>query len=232
MLIPAQSKLVMIGDSITDAGRSRPVGEGLFEALGKGYVALVDALLGTCYPAQGVRVVNMGISGNTVRDLKARWQTDVLDLRPDWLSVMIGINDVWRQFDSPGRAEQHVGLEEYESTLRELVSQARPRVRGLVLMTPFYIESNRADAMRAMMDRYGAVVRKVAGEHEAVFVDTQAAFDAALEHYYPATLAWDRVHPGQTGHMILARAFLNAIGFRWDGGGSGSRAAAAPPRRA
>jgi lysophospholipase L1-like esterase len=220
MTLPPRAKLVMIGDSITDAGRTQPVGEGLFDALGKGYVALVDALLGATYPALGVRVVNMGTSGHTVRDLKARWQRDVLDLKPDWLSVMIGINDVWRQFDSPGRTEQHVPLPEYESTLRELVAATRPRVRGLVMMTPFYIESSRQDAMRATMDRYGAVVKKLAAAHDALLVDTQAAFDAAMAHYYPATLAWDRVHPTLTGHMILARAFLNGVGFAWDGDGA------------
>jgi lysophospholipase L1-like esterase len=104
------SKLVMIGDSITDCGRSRPVGEGLFDAIGKGYVAYVDALLGAAYPERQIRVVNMGCSGNTVRDLAARWQTDVLDLQPDWLSIMIGINDVWRQFDIPRQPECHVTL--------------------------------------------------------------------------------------------------------------------------
>src|SRR6478736_2724498 len=118
--IQPNSKLVMIGDSITDCERARPVGEGLFGAIGKGYVGLVDGLLQATRPQQRIRVVNMGIGGNTVRDLDARWQTDVLDQQPDWLSIMIGINDVWRQFDSPLRPEQQVGLEEYETTLREL----------------------------------------------------------------------------------------------------------------
>ena len=62
---------------------------------------MVDALLGAVYPERMIRVINMGVSGNTTRDLKARWQTDVLDLKPDWLSIMIGANDVWRQYDSP-----------------------------------------------------------------------------------------------------------------------------------
>jgi lysophospholipase L1-like esterase len=101
MKIEPGSKLVMIGDSITDAERARPVGEGLFSAQGRGYVSMVDALLGAVYPRHAIRVVNMGVSGNTVRDLKARWQTDVLDLKPDWLSILIGDNDVWRQFDTP-----------------------------------------------------------------------------------------------------------------------------------
>src|SRR5215211_5094424 len=99
--IQPNSKLVMIGDSITDCERARPVGEGLFDALGRGYVSYMDAFLGAVYPERGIRIVNMGISGNTVRDLKGRWETDVLALKPDWVSLMIGINDVWRQFDSP-----------------------------------------------------------------------------------------------------------------------------------
>src|SRR5690349_1984671 len=98
MIIQPDSKLVMIGDSITDCGRARPVGEGPYEGLGAGYVALVDGLINAASPELRIRVVNMGISGNTVRDLKARWKSDVLDLEPDWLSVMIGINDVWRHF--------------------------------------------------------------------------------------------------------------------------------------
>jgi lysophospholipase L1-like esterase len=149
--------------------------------------------------------------------LKARWQTDVLDLKPDWLSIMIGINDVWRQYDQPLIPESHVDIEEYEKTLRELVLQTKPLLKGLVLMTPFYIEPNKNDAMRATMDRYGQVVKRIAEELDAVFVDTQAAFDRMLEHIYPATLAWDRVHPGMPGHVTLARAFLDAIGFEWKG---------------
>jgi lysophospholipase L1-like esterase len=211
-------KLVMIGDSITDAGRAQPIGEGLFGALGTGYVAQVDALLGVCYPHLGVRIVNVGTSGNRVRDLKPRWQRDVLDLKADWVSCMIGTNDVWRQFDSPKQTEIHVPLDEYRETLDELVVQTLSGdtpLKGLILMTPFYIEPNKRDAMRATMDRYGAAVKKIAAKRGVVFVDTQAAFDEMLKHYYAATLAWDRVHPTQTGHMVIARAFLNALGFRW-----------------
>jgi len=215
MRIEAGSKLVMIGDSITDAGRARPVGEGLFGATGTGYVAQVDALLGAVYPEHKIRVVNMGSGGNTVRDLKARWQTDVLDLSPDWLAIMIGINDVWRQFDSPLQTEQHVGLEEYEATLEELVVSTLPKVKHLVLMTPFYLEPNPQDAMRLQMDRYGAVVKKLAMKHGALFIDVQAAFDTVLKTYYPATLGWDRVHPNHVGTMVIAHAFLSTVGFEW-----------------
>lgn len=217
MKIQKNHKLLFIGDSITDCGRSQPAGEGLFDALGKGYVAQVNALLGVAYPQLAIRVINQGTSGNTVRDLKARWQCDVLDKQPDWLAIMIGINDVWRQYDLPQMTEIHVPLAEYEKTLNELVGKTRRKLKGLVLMTPFYIESNPADAMRATMDRYGAVMKKVARAHGAIAVDTQAAFDRVLKHYYAATLAWDRVHPTATGHMVLAKAFLDAVDFQWAG---------------
>ena len=215
MLFKKNAKLVMIGDSITDTGRAQPVGEGLFDALGRGYVSLVDALLGTVYPDLGVRVVNMGTGGHTVRDLDRRWQTDVLDLKPGWLSVMIGTNDVWRQFDSPRQPETHVLPDEYEKTLDALVTRTQPAVPNIVLMTPFYLEPNPADPMRHRMDEYSTIVKQIAAQHGTLCVDTQAAFDKVLTAYYPATIAWDRVHPNQTGHMVLARAFLEAIGFQW-----------------
>ena len=215
MKLQKNCKLVMIGDSITDGGRTRPIGEGLFDALGHGYVSLVDALLGAAYPKLGIRVVNMGCGGHTAKDLEERWQTDVLDLKPDWLSVMIGTNDVWRQFDSPRQTEIHVLPAEYRRTLDELITRTLPLVPKIVLMTPFYLEPNLTDPMRRRMDEYGAIVRELAEKHGTLFVDTQAAFDAVLTDYYPATIAWDRVHPNQTGQMVLARAFLNAVDFIW-----------------
>jgi Lysophospholipase L1 and related esterases len=215
MRISSNKKLVFIGDSITDCGRAQPVGEGRGEALGRGYVAQVEALFEAAHPEANLRIVNVGTSGHTVRDLAARWQRDVMDLKPHWLSVMIGINDVWRQFDSPHQTEKHVPPTEYEETLRRLVADTRPRLEGLVLMTPFFIEPNRADPMRVRMDEYGAIVKQVAAEHDAILVDTQAAFDAVLAHRHPMALAWDRVHPSQAGHMVLARAFLKGIEFDW-----------------
>jgi lysophospholipase L1-like esterase len=213
--IEPNQKLLLIGDSVTDCDRARPVGEGLFNALGNGYVRDIDSILQAAMTAHPVRVVNMGTSGNTVRDLKARWQTDVLDQKPDWLSVMIGINDVWRQFDTPLQPENGVPLEEYETTLNELLSFVRPMLKGLVLMTPFYIEDIASDRMRSRMDEYGEAVKRTAERHEAIFVDTQAVFNRALKYRHSASIAWDRVHPNAAGHMMLAKAFLDALDFEW-----------------
>lgn len=218
MLLQKGQKLLFIGDSITDCDRAKPAGEGLFGALGKGYVSLVDAFLQAVYPELGIRVVNTGTSGNTVVDLQARWQEDVIDRKPDLLSIMIGTNDVWRQYDTPFIKEWHVYADKYETTLRSLVEQTKPLVSNLVLMTPFYLESNEQDAMRRTMDEYGAIVKRIAEHAGVLFVDTQAAFNVVLKDLYSATLAWDRVHPTPAGHAVLARAFLNKMGFDWNKG--------------
>jgi lysophospholipase L1-like esterase len=212
MLIGERQKLVMIGDSITDAGRARPFGEGHGQ-LGNGYVAQVDSLIGGRYPERLIRVINVGTSGNTVRDLKNRWQSDVLDLKPDWLSVMIGTNDVWRQFDSPRFPQNAVQPDEYAATYDQIIAKVRPSLKGLVLMTPFFIEKLPNEPMRARMDEYGQIVKTIAAKHDAIFVDTQAAFNTPLETLHSGVFAWDRVHPNPHGHAILAMAFLRAIGF-------------------
>ena len=215
MIIGSKSKLIMIGDSVTDCGRARPVGEGLFEAIGKGYVGYVQGLIEATYPEKQIRVVNTGSSGFTVRDLSNSWKTDVLDLKPDWLSIMIGINDVWRQFHSPLITEEHVYLDEYKQTLEKLVKDTLPKLKGMVLMTPFYMEPNKNDNMRATMDQYGQAVKDIAKKYNTVFVDLQAAFDELFKHFHSNNIAWDRVHPNNVGHMAIARAFLKAIGYTW-----------------
>lgn len=212
MLFEKNDTILFIGDSISDYERAKPVGEGLFNAWGRSYVACAGALLNCMYPELWLRVVNMGISGNQVRDLKARWQSDVFDRKPDWVSVLIGINDVWRQFDCPQMPETHVSLEEFEQTYEELIRETLPRVKGMILMTPYYMEPNRGDAMRARMDEYGAVVRKLAEKYALTFVDLQAGWDRLFMHMHSTNIAWDRVHPNQTGCMYIAKQFLSAVG--------------------
>ena len=212
MLFEKGQTILFIGDSISDYDRKRPVGEGLFDAWGKSYVANAASLMSCMYPELGLRIINMGISGNQVRDLDARWQTDVMDHHPDWVSVLIGINDVWRQFDCPAQKEQHVPLDEYEATYEKLIEQTLPHVKGMILMTPYFMEPNKLDPMRARMDEYGAVVRRLAQKHGLVFVDLQAAWDELFRHMHPCNIAWDRIHPNQTGCMYIAKQFLKAVG--------------------
>ncbi|MGE9290447.1 MAG: SGNH/GDSL hydrolase family protein [Puniceicoccales bacterium] len=208
MLFESGDTLLFIGDSITDCGRARPVGEGA--GLGSGYVSLVNSALGARFPETAVRVLNTGIGGNRVIDLEARWEQDVFDLKPQWVSIMIGINDVWRQFDG-GVSKFQVGPELFRSTLSKLVEETASKVKGIVLMSPYFLEANPGDPMRALMDEYGAIVKAVAENAGCPFVDTQAAFDRYLAKRPTQTLCGDRVHPNLVGHQIIADAFLAAI---------------------
>jgi len=210
MQLTAGAKVLFVGDSITDAGRSHPVGEAP-GGLGNGYVSLIDAMLQVRHPELGLRVVNQGSSGHTIRDLADRWQRDVLDPQPEWVSLMIGVNDVWRQFDHPFRPELHVRRDEYTSTLNQLVKATLPHVKGLVLVTPFFMEPSRNDAMRLMVDSYGDIVREVAQARGAVLVDAQAAVDRLLTFRYSAYLGWDRVHPNHVGTFAVAEAWYQAL---------------------
>ena len=215
MLLAPDRKLLFIGDSITDCGRARPIGTNVNGGLGNGYVNFVDAFLGATKPDLRLRTLNMGTGGDTVLDLERRWQTDVLDLKPDMVAVMIGINDVWRQFDDPLARETHVSPEGYRDALDRLLAKTTPTVERLFVASPFFIESNRHDAMRVRMDEYGAYAHEVAIQHGALWVDVQTAFDAILRHVPSQSLAGDRIHPNATGHAVITRAFLKAMGVQW-----------------
>jgi len=217
MYLQPNSRLIFIGDSITDCGRKRPIGQGAFnQALGNGFVSLIDAALTAAYPDYAINTINMGISGNTIRDLKARWQTDVLDLQPDWLVIKIGINDVWQHIDPSWQIGQPVSTDEYMHTLDRLILQVRPQLQGLILMTPYYLETNRQEPMRELMDKFGGAVEEAAVQHKALLVNTQAAFDDLLQWVHPQHFAEDRVHVNLAGHMVLARVFLGSIGYLWE----------------
>ena len=212
MLLEQNDVLLMIGDSITDCGRVRIAHESIEPSLGSGYVSMVAETLRRKHPELNVHVINRGNGGDTSRSLKARWQEDVLDIAPDWLTIKIGINDVWRALDCPDNPEWAVPVDEYEANLEELVTSAKPVVKkGIILATPYFIESNRRDTMRAMMDNYSAVVRKLAEKHDTPLVDTQAPFDKVLEKEYPMYFCADRVHPNPKGHYLIAEAFLAVL---------------------
>lgn len=207
-MLTTGTKLVMIGDSITDCGRTRPIGEGAIENLGSGYAALVAARVAAERPELGVTVRNTGISGDTVRDLDRRWQSDVIDLAPSVLTVMIGINDIWRLWGAPA---DHVPLTEYEETLERLLAQVRSNLSGLVLLTPFLIETDPADEFLTHARAYGTAVKRIADRQSAVVVDTQALYDRCLAHIPASALSGDRVHPNLTGHTVLANGVLAAL---------------------
>jgi lysophospholipase L1-like esterase len=212
MKISPESRVVIIGDSITDCGRARDAADDSPEALGNGYVAITNALVAVEGAARKIVMINRGVSGDTIRDLEARWDRDVLDLRPDWLVVMIGVNDVWREFDE--RASMRalaVTPSEYERIYDALLTRARPHLRGLVLLSPFHVQPDRTHPMRSKVEVFAGIVKRLAARHGAFFVDTQAAFDWMLFHVGVTQLAPDHVHPTLLGHTVIANALLTAL---------------------
>lgn len=177
MIFDNFDRIVFAGDSVTDMGSAQPVGEGLFDNVGRGYVREVENLLAVCYPNTFVRVTNSGVCGNTSRDLLARFERDVVALNPDWVSICIGINDVWRQFDSPAILSDHVLPDEYERNVEQMIYMIKGKVKGIFLLTPYYIEPNREDKMRARMDEYVEICRKLTEKHGCVLVDFQSIFE-------------------------------------------------------
>ena len=207
MLFEQGQKVVFIGDSITDCGR-----RDANAPFGNGYANLVRVFVTARYPELDLTFENRGIGGDTARHLDARWEKDVLAEHPDWLVVKIGINDVWRTFDSDGVGA--VAIDEYETTYRRLLQIAVDRTGcRLIVAEPYVIEADTADPMRAQMDRYGLVARKLASEFGAVNIQTQAAFDVALRTTDSIDWADDRIHPNLAGHAVIAQAFLRGIGW-------------------
>ena len=199
------------GDSITDGARGRT--EDLNHILGHGYVFLIAARLCADRPDLNLHFVNRGCSGNTVVDMHARWKEDAIALAPNVVSILIGVNDVYlRAF---GGTSIPVDLYEgvYRTTLKETL-EALPKVR-FVLCEPFALpvgprkESWKED--RAHIDKLRAVVKRLAREFNAVFVQTQDAFDAASKKPSPEYWMWDGIHPMPAGHELLARAWLSAV---------------------
>ncbi len=216
MFIKNLERIVFTGDSVTDMDRARPVGEGLFENLGRSYVRIIENLLSAYYPEVFIRVTNTGCSGNTSRDLLARYRTDVLDLNPDYVSICIGINDVWRQFDMPAFPEAAVNTEEYRKNLEQMIVMTKDKVKNLFIMSPYYIEENSQDRMRAKMNEYVEICRELSQKHGCEFIDLQKMFEDYCKIRHSSFIAWDRVHPNQIGATLIAKEFLKHIDFDYN----------------
>lgn len=209
------SILIMTGDSVTDCDRTYDAVPAGWNSFGNGYVSLVNAALTGLAPESRIAVYNKGVSGNTIVDLKERWQRDVLDLHPDYVSVMIGINDVWRHFDSVMQPVLKVDKETYRRTYGEIVENTLPLVKGMWIMGPFMMVENKDYPMRVMVEKYAAIAREIAESHGIPYIDTQERMDAFMEKLPAYMISGDHVHPNLQGHMILVKAFLDAVDFEW-----------------
>jgi lysophospholipase L1-like esterase len=201
------------GDSITDCGRSREYanlrpGAGL----GVGYPTLIAARLFCDHPETEWNIMNRAISGNRVVDLYARWKIDTLNLKPDVLSIMIGVNDTWHE-----KANQNgVEVPRYARIYRELLEWTKstlPAIK-LVLLEPYVLDFGAVGP--DWIDEINArrqVVRELAKDFGAVLIPTQDILDEASKRASKEYWLADGVHPLLAGHQLIADAWLKAVKF-------------------
>jgi acyl-CoA thioesterase-1 len=191
--------IVFIGDSVTDCGRR----DDAPEYLGDGYVRHIAEKL----PDR--RVINVGISGNRVIDLRDRWHIDVVQQIPETLSVYIGINDTWRRYDDNDRTTTASFEADYRTCLADLGGAST-----LILVEPFILPVTKEQELwHEDLDGKRAVVAQLAAEFGAGFVPLQSLLAAAAEDHGAAALAQDGVHPTELGHRMIADAWLEVAGL-------------------
>jgi lysophospholipase L1-like esterase len=202
--------IVFTGDSITDAHRDHPA----YRPFGYGYVNFVANLLLAKYPELDLRIINTGISGDTVRDLESRWERDCIAHRPDVLSVLIGINDIWGCYAEPGMLATAVYSDEYESTCRQLLSRAKEQCNcQLVLMEPFMFCDDPTNEMFKALGEYIRIIRNLARKRDAVLVPLQSEIDEQIKDTAPEKWSSDSVHPYVWAHAWIAQHWLQATGL-------------------
>ena len=157
-----------------------------------------------------MQVYNRGISGNKVPDLAARWQADCIDLKPNLLSILIGVNDIWHKLN--GRYDGSV--EQYESGFNDLIKstkEALPETK-LVICEPFVLRCGAvSDKWFPEFDERRAACKRVAEKANAVFVPFQEMFDRALKRAPAEYWAGDGVHPTIAGHGLMAQFWMKSV---------------------
>ncbi|MCX5416294.1 SGNH/GDSL hydrolase family protein [Streptomyces sp. NBC_00059] len=200
------------GDSITDVGRlvepDKP--------LGNGYARMAADLVRAARPGTGITFVNRGVGGDRVADLRARWREDALDVEPDVVSVLIGVNDTWRRYDSGDVTSP----EAFEDDYRAILTQVRDGLDAqLILIEPFLVPvTDEQWAWREDLDPRIQTVRRLAEEFDAALLAADGMLNQAARAAGGAEhIAGDGVHPTPLGHTLLAEAWAALAGVERPG---------------
>jgi lysophospholipase L1-like esterase len=202
--------ILFIGDSITDCDRR----DDRHRPLGWGYVRMVADMLTIREPQKKITVINRGIGGNTVIDLRNRWNDDVIEIKPDWLSIKIGINDLNRTLE--GNADMSAA--KFEAIYDPLLAQTVKRLPKcqILLIDPFFMsrdqlqDSSRARVLKVLPD-YIAVVHRMSRKYKTRLVKTHDLFQEQLKHHKMEVFSSEPVHPNPAGHLLIAEAVYKAL---------------------
>ncbi|MTH51958.1 hydrolase [Bacillus mangrovi] len=197
-----KGKILFIGDSITDAGRRKDK-----EEIGKGYVKLIRDYY-VQHELQAF-ICNKGVSGNRVTDLADRWEKDVIRENPDVVSISIGINDVWRQLDSPGIKQ--VLPDEFKEVYTHLLLETTEKTSArLILMEPTIIEEDLQSEGNRKLAPYITVIRDLAEKFQAKLIPSHVAFLEDLKQSDRTALTTDGVHLTSRGSRLLADTWMKS----------------------
>lgn len=204
--------LLFQGDSITDAGRSREEqAPNHMPSLGSGYVSLAAGRVLRQYPGHSWQCYNRGISGNKVFQLANRWEMDCLDLAPDVLSILIGVNDFWHTLDGSydGTVERY---ERDYRTLLDRTQEALPEVT-LILGEPFALRGGKSvnDQWYPKFNEYRKAAKRISEDFETAWIPYQSIFDEAQDRAPASYWAPDGVHPSLAGSTLMAQAWMEAF---------------------
>ena len=205
----SESDLILFqGDSITDAGRL-----GSSDGLGGGYVSMIPGILAGKYPGRRYRIINRGIGGDRTVELLARWKTDCLDLRPDVLSIMIGVNDVWR-LRGEWTGQAFIPFPEFKANFIRLLDQAvAAGITRFFLVSPSAIENNQDAELNRHLDERAALVKELAVAYQGVYVPVRETQKRMLAEYSTVNWTSDGCHPSAAGHALLAQTWVTAAGL-------------------
>ncbi|WP_343693638.1 SGNH/GDSL hydrolase family protein [Chitinophaga sp.] len=200
------------GDSITDAGRKRDNDEANnTNALGNGYAFLAAAALLKQFPDKNLKIYNRGISGNKVHQLAERWDTDCLNLQPDVLSILIGVNDYWHTLTGGYTGT----IKTYKNDLTALLDRTKQKLPNvqLIIGEPFAVNHVRAvdDKWFPAFNDYRAAAKEIAGKYDAVFIPYQEIMDKAQKSAPGSYWTGDGVHPSLAGAELMASSWLEAV---------------------
>lgn len=207
-------RILFQGDSITDCGRDR----NSFYGMGNGYANFVKGCLGHDCPGE-YEFINRGISGNRVVDLYARIKLDFINLKPDYASIYIGVNDTWHEISR----ENGVATAKFEKIYDMLIQEVQEACPGIKLMiiAPYVLEGPATCDTEEIPDRWmrfqkdvaekAAVAKKLAAKYALPLVELQPAFDEACKKAPVTDWAYDGVHPTACGHEIIKRLWLEAF---------------------
>lgn len=202
-------KILFTGDSITDCGRST---SGNINFLGHGYPIFIASLLGANMPELELTFINTGISGNRVCDLRDRWQQDVINHKPDVVSILIGINDTGRRYSRNDPTPADIFERDYHFILEKTVRDL-PGVQ-IIMMEPFLLPIPEDRRMwRDDLDIKIQVVRDLAEEFADALVPLDGIFAAAACKREKSFWTPDGVHPAAPGHALIAESWIDAAGL-------------------